>query len=463
MVIKNFFENYFLYKYENASFMTRQRAAVFMWMQIVFICLMALAQTSTNILSPEVATPFYNVSMLIITAGFAACLFILKTGAYKTAAYSGILLPLFLVTAQALQVNTVTGKYTYILFLMIFIVMASLFGTRITIISVTVMVVFAGVLIIQKSGSIIPVERHGSSMANMAIASMFISVLCMLTLKIVKATIDEVEKKNADLEQSLDEINAILKTCSSVATTLNSTAEDLSANAAEFSVSAQTQAAGVEEISSTMEELLASVSQNADSSAEAEILSEKSYRLAGEGTEVVNSAVSAINDVNESSKKILEIINLINDIAFQTNLLALNASVEAARAGESGRGFAVVASEVRNLAQRSRSASDDINRLIKASVEKVSTGTDLVNKSGRALKEIFNSIEQTRKIIAELNSVSREQKEGLGQLTLSLNQADTVSQQTAAAAEELFSSSEQLKQNSSQLQELMSFNRSGNM
>jgi len=204
-----------------------------------------------------------------------------------------------------------------------------------------------------------------------------------------------------------------------------------------------------------MEEMLSSVSQNADNSSEAESISEKSYRLAGEGTEIVNNAVVAINEINESSKKISEIIILINDIAFQTNLLALNASIEAARAGDSGRGFAVVASEVRNLAQRSREASDEISKLIKNSVEKVEIGTTQVNRSGESLKEIFSSIEQTRKIIEEINLLSREQKEGLGQVTTALNQADTMSQQTASAAEELHSSAEQLKQTSAELQELM--------
>ncbi len=448
-------EKYFLKKYTDAPFMNRQRAYVFMWIQIVFICLISLAQASTNILSPDAATKFYNMSMFAILGGFVLCLFILKAGAYRIAAYCGIILPLLLVTAQALQVNTISGKYIYMLYLLIFIVMASLFGTRNTIITITLIVISAGIFIIVKSGDIIPPDRHGSTIANMTMVSLFICVLCILTFKIVMATLAETEKKNAELEKSLSENNSILKTCASVSGTLSSTSIDLSGNAAGFSKSAQAQAAGVEEISSTMEEMLSSVSQNADNSAEAEMLSEKSYKLADDGTEIVNKAVNAINEVNESSKKISEIINLINDIAFQTNLLALNASIEAARAGESGRGFAVVASEVRNLAQRSRGASDEIGQLIKSSVERIGIGTELVNKSGESLKEIFTSIEQTRRIISEMHSLSREQKDGLGQITTALNQADTESQQTAAAAEELHSSAEQLKQLSAELQELM--------
>lgn len=454
---ENFLHKFFLHRYSSSSFMTQQRANVFMWIQIVFICLIALAQTSTNLLTPEVATKFYNLSMFVILGGFFICLFILRSGLYKAAAYCGIILPLVLVVAQALQVNTMSGKYIYLLYLLIFIVMASLFGTRSTIIVITFLVIASGILIVVKSGDIIPLDKHGSTISNMVIVTLFISVLCILIFKIVNSTLNEAESKNMALQQSLTENNRILGTCASVAVTLKSTSEDLSVNAGTFSKSAQAQAAGVEEISSTMEEMLSSVSQNADNSAEAEALSEISYKLAGEGTEIVNNAVLAINDINESSKKISEIINLMNDIAFQTNLLALNASIEAARAGDSGRGFAVVAAEVRNLAQRSRAASDEIGKLIKNSVEKVQTGTTHVNKSGDSLREIFNSIERTRKIIEEINLLSREQKEGLGQITTALNQADTMSQQTASAAEELHASAEQLKQTSAELQELMAF------
>jgi methyl-accepting chemotaxis protein len=455
----SFLSRFFLSKYSSASFMSRQKARIFMWMQIIFVCLIMIAQTATNVLSPDAATQFYNISMGVILAGFLACLFILKAGAYRIAAYSGIMLPLFIIVAQAMQVNTITGKFVYLLYLVIFIVMAALFGNRVTIVVITTIVIAAGVLVVLQSGDIIPSDRHGSSIANFAIVSIFISTLCMLIFRMVRVTLNEAETKKSELERTLDEINAILRTSTAVAGVLNDMADVLSDNAGTFSRSAQTQAAGVEEISATMEEMLSAVNQNADHAAEAEMLSEKSYRLAVEGTEIVNRAVGSIHDVNESSTKISEIIGMINDIAFQTNLLALNASVEAARAGASGRGFAVVAAEVRNLAVRSREASDEINRLIKTSVEKVAVSTDLVNKSGASLKEIFASIEQTRKIIAQINSVSGEQKDGIGQITVSLNQADTVSQQTASAAEELFSSSEEIKKNSEELKQLMAFSK----
>ena len=162
------------------------------------------------------------------------------------------------------------------------------------------------------------------------------------------------------------------------------------------------QASSLEEIAATVEETNASTKQNAGNANEANTLSETSSKLAIDGGHIVEKAVVSIGEINNSSKKISEIITMINEIAFQTNLLALNAAVEAARAGEQGRGFAVVAGEVRNLAQRSASAAKEIGALIKDSIGKIDEGTDLVNKSGEALKEIILSAKQVKDIIWKL-------------------------------------------------------------
>ena len=224
-----------------------------------------------------------------------------------------------------------------------------------------------------------------------------------------------------------------------------------------LSQSAAEQASGVEEISSTIEEMLSSVVQNSDNATEANRLVENSYELAENGTKIVSDTVDSINRINASSRKIEEIISVINDIAFQTNLLALNAAVEAARAGEHGRGFAVVATEVRNLAQRSRTSSDEIGKLIRNSVENVAEGTRLASESGKALHEIFAGINQVMMIVSEIYTASVEQKSGLNQITQAVGEADMATQKNASASEELASTAETLSDNSTEMNDMMKY------
>ncbi|PKL16090.1 MAG: hypothetical protein CVV49_18025, partial [Spirochaetae bacterium HGW-Spirochaetae-5] len=195
------------------------------------------------------------------------------------------------------------------------------------------------------------------------------------------------------------------------------------------------QASSLEEIAATVEETNASTRQNASNASEANKLSEASSSLAVEGGHIVEKAVLSIGEINNSSKKISEIITMINDISFQTNLLALNAAVEAARAGDQGRGFAVVAGEVRNLAQRSAGAAKEIGTLIKDSISKIDEGTELVNKSGDALKDIIMSAKQVKDIISEIAASSDEQSRGIEQITISVTEMDNMTQQNAALVE----------------------------
>jgi methyl-accepting chemotaxis protein len=224
-----------------------------------------------------------------------------------------------------------------------------------------------------------------------------------------------------------------------------------------LSQSSSQQASGIEEISSTIEEMLSTVTQNADAATQAEKLAEQSYVLAEKGNGVMSDAVSAINKINKSSEKIGDIIGIMNDIAFQTNLLSLNAAVEAARAGEHGRSFAVVAGEVRNLAQRSAASSKEIEGLIKTSVDQVGEGTRLAGESGGALKEIFEAISQVRQMIIEISATSREQKMGLNQIADAVSQTDTITQQNAAAAEELSTTAEALRSNAEELKNAVDY------
>jgi methyl-accepting chemotaxis protein len=214
----------------------------------------------------------------------------------------------------------------------------------------------------------------------------------------------------------------------------------------------QQQAAALEETASSMEEMTATVKQNADNARQANQLAVGAREQAERGGAVVQRAIGAMGEINSSSRKIADIIGVIDEIAFQTNLLALNAAVEAARAGEQGRGFAVVATEVRNLAQRSASAAKEIKDLIQDSVEKVKTGSELVDESGRTLSEIMESVKKVTDIVAEIAAASEEQSAGIEQVNNAVSQMDNVTQQNAALVEQAAAASKAMEQQSTTLQ-----------
>jgi methyl-accepting chemotaxis protein len=185
-----------------------------------------------------------------------------------------------------------------------------------------------------------------------------------------------------------------------------------------------------------MEELTSTVKQNADSAYQANQLAMSASQVAVKGGAVVSEVVSTMGSINESARKIVDIIGVIDSIAFQTNILALNAAVEAARAGEQGRGFAVVATEVRQLAQRSAAAAKEIKSLIDDSVEKVDTGAKLVDQAGATMKEIVDSVKRVTDIMGEISTASKEQTDGIEQVNQAIAQMDEVTQQNAALVEE---------------------------
>ncbi|OMH32139.1 methyl-accepting chemotaxis protein [Motiliproteus sp. MSK22-1] len=217
------------------------------------------------------------------------------------------------------------------------------------------------------------------------------------------------------------------------------------------------QAAGLEQTASSMEQMTSTVKQNADNARQANQLAASARDQAEQGGKVAGDTAEAMGTINQSSKKIAEIIGVIDEIAFQTNLLALNAAVEAARAGEQGRGFAVVASEVRNLAQRSASAAKDIKELINDSVEKVEEGTRLVGESGKSLDEIVLSIKKVSDIVAEISAASQEQASGIEQVNKAIAQMDEVTQQNAALVEETAAASDSVNQQAQHMMRLMEF------
>jgi methyl-accepting chemotaxis protein len=237
-----------------------------------------------------------------------------------------------------------------------------------------------------------------------------------------------------------------------IANSVASASQQLAAASEQLSSGAQQSASSLEETASSLEEITATVRQNADNADQANQLANSSRETAEKGGAVVAQAVDAMGEINRSSRKIADIITTIDEIAFQTNLLALNAAVEAARAGEQGRGFAVVAGEVRNLAQRSATAAREIKGLIEDSVQKVETGSELVNKSGETLGAIVTSVKRVTDIVAEIAAASREQTAGIEQINKAVAQMDQSTQATAAQMEELSGTATSLSSQSEQLQ-----------
>ncbi|ABM93297.1 methyl-accepting chemotaxis protein [Methylibium petroleiphilum] len=274
-----------------------------------------------------------------------------------------------------------------------------------------------------------------------------------LATKISSSGRDEIAWLNHELNQMRKKLLSTIAQVRESAEQVSVASNEIASGNTDLSTRTETQASGLQQTASSMEQLTSTVRQNADNAQQANQLVVSASDVASRGGEVMTQVVSTMNDINSSARKIADIIGVIDGIAFQTNILALNAAVEAARAGEQGRGFAVVAGEVRNLAQRSAAAAKEIKTLIGDSVDKVETGTRLVDQAGSTMDEILASVRQVTHIMSEISVASREQSAGIEQVNRSIEQMDSSTQQNAALVEQAAAASHSLRDQSHKLTE----------
>jgi methyl-accepting chemotaxis protein len=310
--------------------------------------------------------------------------------------------------------------------------------------------------ILDASGRPFKVVEYASDVTSQMQMSQQLELSVKQTQIAVKAAIEgdltariPIGGKSGEIEALCKGVNSMLDTTADLvkrvkvaASEVQTGAEEISKGNLNLSQRTEQQASSLEETASSMEEMTSTVKQTADNAGQANQLAMAARQQAEKGGAVVSSAVTAMGGINAASKKIADIIGVIDEIAFQTNLLALNAAVEAARAGEQGRGFAVVATEVRNLAGRSATAAKEIKALIQDSVARVDEGSKLVDQSGHTLEEIVNAVKKVTDIVAEIAAASREQSSGIEQVNKAVMQMDQTTQQNAALVEEASAASQ---------------------
>ncbi|SHN41074.1 methyl-accepting chemotaxis sensory transducer [Duganella sacchari] len=267
---------------------------------------------------------------------------------------------------------------------------------------------------------------------------------------------DEIGELLGALKSMQNNLSSIVGQVRSGTETIHTAATEIAAGNLDLSSRTEEQASSLEETAAAMVQLTTTVQQNNANATEACKLADTASNVAAKGGDAVAQMVQTMGEINDSSRKIVDIIGVIDGIAFQTNILALNAAVEAARAGEQGRGFAVVASEVRNLAQRSAAAAKEIKELIGTSVGRVEEGSRLVGQAGETMSEVVESVQRVTAIIGEISVASGEQRDGIEQISIAISQMDSVTQQNAALVEEAAAAADSLEQQSASLRDAVS-------
>jgi len=276
-----------------------------------------------------------------------------------------------------------------------------------------------------------------------------------LTSRIEVKTRDETGMLLQALKDMNESLRKIVGEVRGSTDSISTASKQIAMGNADLSSRTEEQASSLEETASSMEELTSTVKQNTENARQANQLAAGASEVAVKGGQVVGQVVQTMSSINDSSKKIADIIGVIDGIAFQTNILALNAAVEAARAGEQGRGFAVVATEVRTLAQRSAAAAKEIKELISDSVHKVEDGTKLVDEAGKTMDEIVSSVKRVTDVMSEIAAASQEQSSGIEQVNQAITQMDDVTQQNAALVEEASAAAESMEEQAQNLAEVV--------
>ncbi len=433
------FNNYFLDAYSASSFLAQQKAKVFMWFEISALCLIVIAATITNIVTPHAAGLVYNMTMGAIAVSLFLALLILKKGLYKLASNFGVGVAFALVVLQAFRVPTGTGKFIYLLYIVMFIVMITLFGDKISLLVGTALVIAAGASVVLTSGDLIPRDKYGSTIINFSIVALFISANCFLFLTIVRANINEMEKKNTAIREQLDRINGMVATCASVSSQLKFVSGDIFGGAATFTDDAQSQASSIEEITSSVEEIAASAESSSAMAQQQQqrtgefidnlkvmfgLVSESAGKVdvamrikdelnvrIGDSENEVEKCRNSMGNALASSGKVFEATSLINDISDQINLLSLNASIEAARAGEYGKGFAVVAEEIGKLAEKTQVNAKEITKLVGETNGELKVTSDALVNVVNTSKGIADIVERFGALIGEVHALSMKDLE----------------------------------------------------